>query len=226
MKKLIIYSLLLIGTTVNAFAQKDVEAKKILSGVSAKYHAYNIVKSDFTIVIDDSQGGTTQTQNGTLIVQAKTNKYKMSLYSADPSPKSTIEQEITSDGKSQWTYLAKDKEVQLNNVDHSDESFNPAQMFTLYEKGFKYIYTGDQIEKGKTYQVIDLSPEDINKQFFKVRLLIDKVKKQIHSAQIFDKSGIKYIYTINTFTPNVPAPAGNFAYDAKAHPGIEVVDLR
>jgi outer membrane lipoprotein-sorting protein len=99
-------------------------------------------------------------------------------------------------------------------------------MFTLYEKGFKYIYNGDQVEKGKTYQVIDLSPEDINKQFFKARLMIDKAKKQLHSAQIFDKSGIKYTYIVNTLIPNVPAPAGNFTYDAKAHPGVEVVDLR
>lgn len=226
MKKIIIYSLLLIGTTVNAFAQKDVAAKAILNRVSLKYHAYNIVKSDFTIVIDDPQGGTTQTQNGTLIVQAKTNKYKLTLYSADPTQKNTIEQEITSDGKSQWTYLKKDKEVQLNNVDHSDETFNPAQMFTLYEKGYKYIYNGDQVEKGKTYQVIDLTPEDIKKEFFKVRLMIDKAQKQIHSALIFDNNGMKYSYIIRTFTPNVPVSESIFTFDKKANPGVEVVDLR
>lgn len=226
MKKAILYSFIIISTALNAFAQKDVEAKEILSRVSAKYHTYNIVKSDFTIMIDDSQSQTTQTQNGTLIVQAKTNKYKLTLYSADLTKKNTVEEEIISDGKSQWTYLTKDKEVQLNNVDHSDDTFNPAQMFTLYEKGFKYIYTGDKVENGKTYQIIDLSPEDINKQFFKVRLMIDKVQKQLHSALIFDKSGIKYTYTIRTFTPNVPVPASTFTYDAKAHPGIEVVDLR
>lgn len=226
MKKIIIYSLLLLVTGFNAFAQKDAVAKAILNRVSLKYHAYNIVKSDFTIVIDDTQGGTTQTQNATLIVQAKTNKYKLTLFSADPTQKNTIEQEIISDGKSQWTYLKKDKEVQLNNVDNSNETFNPAQMFTLYEKGFKYIYTGDKIEKGKTYQVIDLTPEDIKKEFFKVRLMIDKTQKQIYSALIFDKNGMKYSYTVRTFTPNVPAATNIFTYDAKTHPGVEVVDLR
>jgi len=226
MKKLLIYLLLLTTTTLSAFAQKDAQAKAILNKVSAKYHAYNIVKSDFTIVIDDPQGGTTQTQKATLIVQAKTNKYKLTMYSADPTEKNVVEQEIISDGKSQWTYLKKDKEVQLNNVDHSDETFNPAQMFTLYEKGFKYIYTHDETQKGKTYQVIDLTPEDINKQYFKVRLWIDKVQKELHSALIFDKSGIKYSYTVNTFTPNVNVPESTFTYDKKTHPGVEVVDLR
>jgi len=167
MRKIILYAFVLILTTsTHVFAQKDAAAKVILNSVSLKYHAYNTVKSDFTIMVDDPQGGTTQTQNGTLIVQAKTNKYKLTLYSADLTEKNTVEQEITSDGKSQWTYLKKDKEVQLSNVDHSDETFNPAQMFTLYEKGYKYIYTGDKIEKGKTYQLIDLTPEDIGKQFF------------------------------------------------------------
>jgi len=226
MKRILLYLLLITGTSVSAFAQKDAEAKAILNKVSAKYHAYNIVKSDFTIVIDDPQSGTTQTQKATLIVQAKTNKYKLTMYSADPTQKNVVEQEIISDGKSQWTYLKKDKEVQLNNVDHSDETFNPAQMFTLYEKGFKYIYTGNKVEKGKTYQVIDLTPEDINKQYFKVRLWIDKVQKELHSALIFDKSGIKYSYTVNSLIPNVNLPETTFTYDKKTHPGVEVVDLR
>lgn len=226
MKKTLIYLLLLTCTSLSAFAQKDAEARAILNKVSAKYHAYNIVKSDFTIVIDDPQSGTTQTQKATLIVQAKTNRYKLTMYSADPTQKNVVEQEIISDGKSQWTYLKKDKEVQLNNVDHSEGTFNPAQMFTLYEKGFKYIYTGNKIEKGKTYQVIDLTPEDIDKQYFKVRLMIDKLQKQLYSALIFDKSGMKYSYTVNTFIPNVNMPETTFTFDKKSHPGVEVVDLR
>jgi hypothetical protein len=61
MKKVILYAFIfLLTANFNAFAQKDVAAKKILSGVSAKYHTYNIVKSDFTIVIDDSQAKTTE----------------------------------------------------------------------------------------------------------------------------------------------------------------------
>ena len=59
-------------------------------------------------------------------------------------------------------------------MDKSGDSFNPAQMFTMYEKGYKYIYTGDQKIKGKVYQIVDLTPEDDKKEFFKVRLTIDK----------------------------------------------------
>ena len=131
-----------------------------------------------------------------------------------------------SDGKSQWTYIKKDKEVQLNNVDKSGDSFNPAQMFTMYEKGYKYIYTGDQTIKGKVYEIVDLTPEDDKKEFFKVRLTIDKLKKQIYSALIFDKNGVKFNYTITSFTPNVTVPETTFSFDKKANPSVEVVDLR
>ena len=223
MKKTLIYTLLLIGITSQAFAQKDAQAKAILDKVSQKYHAYNIVKSDFTFTINDQQNNVQQSQDGTLIVQAKTNKYRLTLYGQGSK---AIEQEIISDGKSQWTYLAKDKEVQLNKVDNSDEGFNPAQMFTLYENGYKYLYTGNGTVKGTVYQVIDLTPEDAKKSFFKVRIMVDKLKKQLFNALIFDNNGTRYSYEIKTFTPNVQVPESIFSYDSKAHPGVEVVDLR
>jgi len=224
MKKILLYTLFILGTAINAHAQKDAEAKVILNAVSKKYHTYNIVKSDFTFIIEDQQNNVQQTQEGELIVQAKTNKYKLTIYAVGSA--SDVEQEIISDGKNQWTYLKQDKEVQLNKVDNSDESFNPAQMFTMYENGYKYIYTGDGNVKGRVYQLIDLTPEDAKKSFFKVRLMVDKLKKQIYSALIFDNNGTRYSYIVNTFTPNVVVPEGTFAFDTKTHPGVELVDLR
>lgn len=226
MKRITLYLLLFLTTSTAAFAQKDAEAKAILNQVSAKYRAYNIVKSDFTFVIDNPQEQTTVTQQGTIVVQSKTNKFKLSLYSQDPAAKNQVEQEIITDGRTQWTYNKKDKEVQVAKVDNADQNFNPARIFTIYEKGFKYIYTGSETLKGRVYQIIDLTPEDIDKSFFKIRLMIDKTKKEIYSALIFDKSGNKYSYTIKTFVPNVQVPESTFTFDTKAHPGVEVVDLR
>jgi outer membrane lipoprotein-sorting protein len=224
MKKLLIYCLL-SGLTINfAFAQKDVDAKKILNQVSAKYKSYDAVRADFTFTYENPQANTKDTQTGTLISRSKTNKFKMTIYNAQD--KTAVDQEVFSDGKSQWTYIKKDKEVELSDVDHSSDSFNPAQMFTIYEKGYKYVYNGDEKVDGKMCQVIDLTPEDANKPFFKVRLSIDKVKKQIYSALIFDKNGSRYLYTIHSFTPNVKVPESTFTFDKKDHPGVELVDLR
>jgi outer membrane lipoprotein-sorting protein len=223
MKKLLLYILLTIPT-LNAIAQKDAQAKVILNRVSQRYRSYPVIKSDFSILVDNPQAGVKETRNGTLITQPKSNKFKVSLYNNNPEPE--VEQEIISDGKSQWTYLKQDKEVQLSNVDNSSESFNPAQLFTMYEHGYKYLYTGDQKIAGKTYQSVDLTPEDDKKQFFKIRLLIDKVKKQIYSALIFDKGGSKYTYTVRSFITNAQVPTNTFTFDTKAHPGVEVVNLK
>jgi outer membrane lipoprotein-sorting protein len=223
MKKLLFYTLFLLITT-HAFAQKDAAAKSILKQVSQKYRSYNVIKSDFTFTVDNQQANVKETRNGTLITQSKANKYKVDIYAT--GSQSDVDQEIISDGKNQWTYLKKDKEVQLTEADNSDQSFNPAKIFTIYEHGYKYYYSGDQKIGGKIYQIIELSPDDEKSQFFKIKLTIDKVKKQIYNALIFDKSGAHYNYTLRSLTPMVNAPAGTFTFDAKAHPGVEVVNLK
>lgn len=224
MKKLLVYFILTVLTTSYVFAQKDAEAKKILNAVSAKYKSYDIVKADFSFTLDDPQANVKDTQTGTLIARSKANKFKVIINS--PGDKTTSAEEIISDGKSQWTYQKKDKEVQLSDVDHGEDNINPAQLFTIYEKGYKYLYNGDEKIDGRLCQIIDLTPNDEKKQFFKVRLSIDKVKKQIYSALIFDKNGSRYTYTIRSFTPNVKLPDNIFTYNKADHPGVEVVDLR
>lgn len=223
MKKLLIYAALLLSSA-SAFAQKDADAKVILDQVSKKYRAFSTIKSDFTFQVENKQGGINQSQNGTLLAQPKTNRFKLTLYK--PATAADVQQEIISNGKSQWTYLKAEKEVQVNDAGSGDQSFNPAQLFTMYEKGYKYLYTGSQKLNGKTYQVVDLTPEDSKKSFFKVRLMIDKISKQIYRAVIFDNNGSIYTYTLRGAATNTQAPESTFVFDAKAHPGIEVVDLR
>jgi outer membrane lipoprotein-sorting protein len=225
MKKIIAYTILAISTYSTAFAQKDSQAKAILNQVSQKYRSYDVIKTDFTFSLNNQQANIKETQTGTLISKAKTGKYRVTLYNSASKPE--VDKEIMSDGKSQWTYLKKDKEVQVSDADKGGDGLsNPAQIFTMYEKGFKYLYTGEQKIAGKAYQNIELTPEDDKKAIFKVKLTIDKVKKQIYSALLFDKNGNRYTYTVRTFTPNVPAPDATFAWDAKGHPGVELVDLR
>jgi len=223
MKKALIYIILFLAST-SAFAQKDAQATAILKQMSLKYRALNPIKADFTLTVDNPQAGAKQTQTGTLIANSKTGKFKVTLMAT--GSKTDEEQEIISDGKTQWTYLKKDKEVQVNNAGKEDDEMNPAKLFTFYEHGYKYVYNGDQRVDGKLCQVIDLSPEEAGKPFFKIRLMIDKVKKEIYSATLFDNGGGHFTYTINSLSPKTPAPESTFTFDKKDHPGVEVVDLR
>jgi outer membrane lipoprotein-sorting protein len=205
-----------MGFGVAAFAQSEVKAKEILAEVSKKYRNYDVIKTEFSYTLENPQAKIKETQSGTLFVRSKVNKYKIILKG----------QELISDGKNQWTYLKADKEVQLSEVDNTSDALNPAKIFTIYEKGFKSVYTNDTKLNGKVLHNIDLTPLDGKRSFFKVRLQIDKLSKQITNAVIFDKNGNKYTYTIKTFTPNVKVPESTFAFDSKLYPGVELVDLR
>jgi outer membrane lipoprotein-sorting protein len=216
MKKLLIGALIIVGSGVTAFAQSEVKAKEILAEVSKKYRTYDVIKTEFSYTLENPQAKIKETQSGTLFVRSKVNKYKVILKG----------QELISDGKNQWTYLKADKEVQLSEVDNSSDALNPAKIFTIYEKGFKSVYTNDTKLNGKTLHNIDLTPLDAKRSFFKVRLQIEKLSKQITNAVIFDKNGNKYTYTIKTFMPNVKVPESTFAFDSKLYPGVELVDLR
>ncbi|PWG79725.1 LolA family protein [Pararcticibacter amylolyticus] len=216
MRRIFLSALVIIFSVFASEAQTDAKAKAILAAVSKKYSSYSTIKTDFTYTINNPQAKINQTVSGTLYTQPRTNKYFVSMN----------DQELISDGKNQWSYLKADKEVQLSAVDNSSKSLNPAKIFTIYEKGFKYLYTGDVKQGGRVYHVIDLSPTDNKQSFFKVRLNIDKLSRQITKALIFDKNGSHYTYTIKTFTPNVKVAESFFAFDPKKHPGVELVDLR
>ena len=217
MKKIIyLIAFIIAGTSVKVSAQSATKAKTILAEVSKKYRNYDAIKADFTFTVNNPQSNINQTQAGTLYVRSKVNKYKVVLK----------DQELISDGKNQWTYLKEDKEVQLSEVNNSADALNPAKIFTIYEKGFKSLYTNDSKANGKIYHHIELSPIDAKTQFFKIKLKIDKATKQIVNAVVYDKNGSHYTYTIKTFTPNVTVPESTFAFDVKKHPGVEVVDLR
>ena len=201
---------------MSVMAQSEAKAKVILAEVSKKYRSYDVIKTEFSYTLENPEAKIKEVQAGTLFVKSKLNKYKVILKG----------QELISDGKSQWTYLKADKEVQVSEVDNSADALNPAKLFTIYEKGFKSLYTNDTKLNGKMVHNIDLSPTDTKRSFFKVKLQIDKLSKQIVNAIIFDKNGNRFTYSIKTFTPNIKVPESTFAFDAKLYPGVELVDLR
>ena len=216
MRKILVTLLLLSGISYAVHAQTDAKANAILSQVSKKYKSYAAVKADFTFTYDNSQAKVKESSKGTLFIKAATNKYKVVM----------TDKEIISNGKTQWTYLKEDKEVQVNAVDNSGDDINPAQIFTMYEKGYKALFTSESKVGAKVYQNIDLSPVDTKKSFFKIKLSIDKVAKQVSSFTVFDKNGSKYTYNVKSFVPNLNIPESTFAFDAKKYPGVDVVDLR
>jgi outer membrane lipoprotein-sorting protein len=78
---------------------------------------------------------------------------------------------------------------------------------------------------GTTVNIIDLTPIE-GKSYYKVRLVIDKEKDQLHEITIFDKNGSTYSYVINSFTPNINLSESIFTFNKSDFPGVDVIDMR
>jgi outer membrane lipoprotein-sorting protein len=217
MKKLlpILLIVLYITTTQNALAQNDPKAKSILENVSKKINSLKSLKANFALHLNGGNGKVNETKKGSF--QMKGRKYHVVLDG----------QEIICDTKTVWTYMKETKEVQVSSYNPNEQTLSPDKLFTnFYDKEYSYKYKGERKVNGKNCDVIELTPTDKNKQFTKVELVVDKATSTIVGGNIWEKNGNKYQYDISGFTADAPLSDADFTYDAKKHPGVEVVDLR
>jgi outer membrane lipoprotein-sorting protein len=214
--KKIIFTLSILLFCFNISAQ-DTKAKAILDELSAKTKAYTNIKASFSYTLENKDQKIKETQEGTIAI--KGDKYKLEI----------ARQEVLCDGKAVYTILKEAKEIQINNMPdpNATESINPANIFTMYEKGFKTKYEGEKTEGGKTLQIISLFPTDPKgKQYHTIKLYIDKNLKQISKVLILSKDGNNYTYVVKSFTTNTSIAENTFTYIASQYPKFEIIDLR
>jgi outer membrane lipoprotein-sorting protein len=119
------------------------------------------------------------------------------------------------------------KEVQIAELDNSSGSITPQKLFTnFYDKDFLFLLNEDVKRNGKTYQVVELTPIDKTKPFFKVIIEVDKATKIISSTKVFEKNGNRYLYAISNMVTSSVIPDDSFVFNPKKFPGVEVIDLR
>lgn len=207
--KLKLIALLTIGS-LSLSAQTD-PSKKILDDLSAKTKSYSTIKAEFSWVIE-KKDKSKDTQSGK--IQTKGNKYKLEI----PG------HEIYCDGKTVWDFIKDANEVQIKDMEADGEDVvNPSTIFTIYEKGYKYKFEGEDA----TTQVVNLYPLNPDKKkFHTIKLSIDKNKKQITSVKLLMKDGTTQTYTIKSFLANGTIADTDFVFNAKAHPGVSTEDLR
>jgi outer membrane lipoprotein-sorting protein len=212
-----LFSICLVSSSQvpKGIGKSDPEAKKVLDGVSAKFKTFKTMKANFSLKIENASGKVEGIKTGNVLMKGV--KYQVSITG----------QEIFCDGTSIWTLDKSAKEVQLSTLDNSSGSITPQKLFTnFYDKDFLFVLNPDIKKNGKTYQVVELTPIDKSKSFFKVILEVDKSAKMIMSTRVFEKGGNRYVYSINTFATNVPISDDLFVFSAKKYPGIELIDLR
>jgi outer membrane lipoprotein carrier protein len=211
--------LLLILAFGPLHAQKDPEAKKILDRVSAQSQADFPIRVSFEYIFEDLMEKQTTTQEGTLILDKK--KFRLTVG----------ESEVYCDGTTVWNHLASANEVYISDAEQEDESdeffiSNPTDLFTFYQEGFKYRLTGEIEYMGKTYFEIDIFPEDLDKNYHTVKLLINKKDYRIYSAEAFGKQGANHTVILTDYQRKAATDDKTFVFNPADYPGVEIVDTR
>jgi len=99
-------------------------------------------------------------------------------------------------------------------------------IFTMYGKGFIYKTVENKKENGRDLSIIELTPKDKKKKFFKIKVTVDKTNQSIVSSQVFDKTGTTHTYLVSNQVPNLKFDDNQFVFDSKKYLGVEIIDLR
>ena len=214
MKKIILILTVFCMFTIHVTAQ-DKKAVEILDGVCAQTKAYTSIDIAFSYKMENKTKKINETKTG--VATMKGEKYWLEFAG----------QQIMSDGKTVWTYIKDNNEVQINvNNPNDDQAMNPAKLLTGYNKSFTPKFIKEETRGAVVIQIIDLTPLKA-RSYYKMRVEIDKAKKQIVNAIVYDKNGSTvYTYSVTKFVTNKPVLDTKFVFKNADHPGVEVIDLR
>lgn len=130
-------------------------------------------------------------------------------------------QQIISDGKTMWTYLPDSEEVMVSNPSNDENIITPIKLLTTYDKDYTMKYTKSN-EKG--IKVVEMS--NPKGEFSKVTLKINEAKLEIVSATIGNRSGDAFTIKIKKTVFDQNLEAKFFTFDEKAHPKVDVINMR
>jgi len=192
----------------------DEESETILKELQKKIGTYKDISISFTFRSEKKEKFIDEIKGSTRI---KGDKYVLK----------TDQQQIYCNGITVWNYLPEQKEVTVSQYDKNDDSqiMNPLKMIQGYEKSYKSNFIKETIEKGVLLQIIDLTPLKPS-SYYKVRLTLDKNKKQLMRVAVYEKDGTQYTYTVTKFEVNKNLSDEQFVFDASKYSGVEVIDMK
>lgn len=211
-KKIAFTFMLIASLGLLVYAQSDKKAKEVLDKVSKTYKSYKTLEVKYSL-IKKSKGDNPKIdrENGQLFI--KGDKYMMS----------TKDNDIYCNGDTLWTHDKVFGECTIELYSPSKSEITPAKIFTLHEKGFIYMLTGEiDILNEKHYQV-DMTPTNKKKPYYKVRLAVKKKNNHI-SRMIMMLRSADISVSVNNQKENVTIEDSKFSFDPESK-GIPVVDL-
>lgn len=185
--------------SMGSFAQS---AKAVLDKAAGTITAQSGVKANFKMT---TANGST---SGTIAIKGK------KFYATTPQAK------VWFDGKTQWTYLKNNDEVNVSNPTEAQlQAINPYNFINLYKRGYTYTMN----TAGSDY-VIHLMASNADRKI--KELFISVNKKSYQPKQVKMLQGKKWTtFDINSIKKE-NIPDSQFRFNAKDFPKAEVIDLR
>lgn len=201
MKRIYILFCLLLAVCA-ASAQHSGKAKELLDKASETYHQAGGVCIEF--------GGS---QQGTLLL--KGDKFYME----------TEDVETWFDGKTQWSYVKSNEEVNISTPTREElQSIHPYALISLYQNGFSYRYEGTTTYKGKQGQIVVLTPPD-KQELRSITLAISSQYEPLY-IQLKLKGGREQNFYVSSYRSHLNLDDQRFRFSPKKYPHAEIIDMR
>ena len=133
--------------------------------------------------------------------------------------------QIWYDGKTQWSYVAENEEVNISHPTMEEiQAINPYLILMRYKTDFDYIYKGKQTRNGVEGHEIVLTPKHSGNREL-IRVFISK--KHHPLAMKIEQNG-RVISEINvtSYQTKQLLEEGMFRFNKSLYPNVEVIDLR
>ena len=199
----------IILTFMVGTAQAQTMASELVKKTIDKINKHKNVEFVFDYDMSNETIAVTESASGTAYMQG--DAYKLEVEG----------QQIISDGKTMWTYLPDSEEVMVSNPSDDENIITPIKLLTTYDKDYTMKYAKSN---EKSIKVVEMS--NPKGEFSKVTLKINEAKLEVVSATIKSRSGINFTIKIKKTVFDQNLDAKFFTFDEKAHPKVDVIDMR
>ena len=198
-------TLILITVSTIAFAQQRT-ADQVMKHVVDNIKKHNSVEISIDYKIINKETGINENENGTITLQGEA--YKIVL----------PDQTITSDGKSLWTYMPDNDEV---NITEDDGTMSPLKLVETY-KHHKTVFA--KSDKGKGLRIIEIINSENKAE--QITIIVDESKNEIRSFTLTDSEGNKHVVTLKEYSYDKTLSENFFTPTEADFKGAEIIDMR
>jgi outer membrane lipoprotein-sorting protein len=184
------------------FTANAQSAKSVLDKAAASVTVASGVKANFRMTT------TTGNTSGTIALKGK------KFYATTPQAK------IWFDGKTQWTYLKNNDEVNVSNPTEAQlQAINPYNFINLYKNGYTYT-----MNTAGTNYVIHLTSNSADRKIKELFITVNK--KSYEPMQVKMLQGKKWTTFDITSIKKEKIADSQFRFNSKDFPKAEIIDLR